>query len=241
MGRSRVTDVRDTFIGGACAVAFCAVLALGQAAPAPTPAPSTTAASANAPSRPRLQAELLKTIDASTAKAGDEVTLKTMQPLEFDGAKYPAGAIVSGHVTQVDASHLAVIFDHIGVKKNSAVPLGLSLRAVMMPESPGRSTGDQISPRAAGAGNAGVDPAIQNPRGRGDMLRSPQAAVEDAAVSVFTVPPAAVKASNGGVIGLPGVQLTISPDPKAAATFQVDKDHTLKLDKGLQAIFVVSK
>ena len=123
MGRSRVTDVRATFIGGACAVAFCAVLALGQAAPAPTPAPSTTAASANAPSGPRLQAELLKTIDASTAKAGDEVTLKTMQPLEFDGAKYPAGAIVSGHVTQVDASHLAVIFDHITVKKNSAVPL----------------------------------------------------------------------------------------------------------------------
>jgi hypothetical protein len=43
------------------------------------------------------------------------------------------------------------------------------------------------------------------------------------------------------VIGLPGVQLTVSPDPKAGAAFLVDKDHKLKLDKGLQAIFVVSK
>jgi hypothetical protein len=62
-----------------------------------------------------LQAELLKTIDASTAKVGDEVTLKTIQPLEFDGAKYPAEAILSGHVTQVDASHLSLMFDHIAV------------------------------------------------------------------------------------------------------------------------------
>jgi len=240
MRRSRFTDVLTTFIGLACTVAFCPALVFCQTVPSgPTTPPAT--ASANTPAGPKLQAELLKAIDASTAKVGDEVTLKTIQPLEFDGAKYPVGAIVSGHVTQVDASHLAVIFDHIAVKKNPPVPLGLSLRAAMMPPSPARSTGDQISPRAAGAGNTGVDPGIQSPRGRGDMLRSPQAAVEDSAVSVFKGPAHSVETGNGGVIGLPGVQLTVSPDPKASATFETDKDHKLKLDKGLQAIFVVSK
>ena len=232
MRRSRFTDVLTTFIGVACTVAFCSALVFCQTVPSgPTTPPAT--ASVNTPAGPKLQAELLKAIDASTAKVGDEVTLKTIQPLEFDGAKYPVGAIVSGHVTQVDASHLAVIFDHIAVKKNPPVPLGLSLRAVMMPQSPPRSTGDQISPRAAAGGNEG--------RGSGEMLRSPQLAVEDAMVSVFQGPSHSVGTGNGGVIGLPGVQLTVSPDPKASATFEIDKDHKLKLDKGLQAIFVVSK
>ena len=72
------------------------------------------------------------------------------------------------------------------------------------------------------------------------MLRSPQAAVEDSAVSVFQGPQRPMT-GNGGVIGLPGVQLSVNPDPKVGAIFQVDKDHKLKLDKGLQAIFVVSK
>ena len=239
--RRGIPVVLSRLLIGSLLVVMSARLVLAQAVPTPTPAPTPPpTASANEPSGPRLQAELLKTIDASTAKVGDEVTLKTIQPLEFDGAKYPVGAIVSGHVTQVDASHLSLLFDHISVKKNSPVSLGLSLRAVMMPQAPPRSTGDQISPRAAGAGNTGVDPGIQNPRGRGDMLRSPQAAVEDSGVSVFKGP-RSVETGNGGVIGLPGVQLTVSPDPKAGSTFQVDKDHKLKLDKGLQAIFVVSK
>jgi len=214
----------------------------GQSAPAPqaAPAPSPTRAPAATATGPKLQAELLKPIDASQAKVGDEVMLKTVQPLEFDGAKYPAGAVVLGYVTEAGPSRLVLIFDHVAVKKNPPAPLGLSLRAVMMPQSPPRATGDQISPRAAGAGNSGIDPGTQNPRGRGDMLRSPQAAVEDSAVTVFQGP-RAVETSNGGVIGMPGVQLTTSPDPKAGATIQADKDHKLKLEKGLQLMFVVSK
>jgi len=59
----------------------CSILLVATSTPVPTPAPS--AASANEPSGPRLQAELLKTIDATTAKVGDEVTLKTIQPLNL--------------------------------------------------------------------------------------------------------------------------------------------------------------
>ena len=195
---------------------------------------------ASAPTGPTLQAELLKTIDASHAKAGDEVTARIVAPVEFDGAKYPAGAVVLGHVTKVDPTCLVLLFDHIEVKKNAPAQVGLSLRAVMMPHSSPRSTGDQISPRAQGAGGSGVDPAISAPRGRGEMLRSPQAAVEDSANTVFQGP-RSVPAGNGSVVGLPGVNLAISSDPKAGATFEADKDQKMKLEKGLQIIFVMSK
>jgi hypothetical protein len=35
--------------------------------------------------------------------------------------------------------------------------------------------------------------------------------------------------------------LTVSPDPKVGSTFETDKDHNSKLEKGLQVVFVVSK
>jgi hypothetical protein len=111
----------------------------------------------------------------------------------------------------------------------------------MMPHSSPQSAGEQMSPRAeGGGGNTGVDQAIQTPRGRGDMLRSPEAAAQDSANTVFQGP-RSVDTGSGGVIGMPGIHLQVSTDPKVAAVFQSDKDHTLKLEKGLLIIFVVSK
>jgi len=78
------------------------------------------AATGEAPIGPRLQAELLKTIDASRAKVGDEVNARTVMPLEFNGAKFPTGATVIGHVTEADPSRLMLLFDHIVVKKCSS-------------------------------------------------------------------------------------------------------------------------
>jgi hypothetical protein len=45
---------------------------------------------------------------------------------------------------------------------------------------------------------------------------------------------------NGGVMGLPGVDLKVSADPKAGAAFEVAKNKKLQLEKGLQLMFVVS-
>ena len=118
--------------------------------------PATTAT----PAGPKLQAELLKMIDASHARVGDEVTARTVTPLEFNGSKFPAGAVVKGHVAEAAPNRLLLLFDSIVVKKNAPVALGLSLRAAMMPKSAGQSA--QISPRAEGAGGSnGVDQALQ--------------------------------------------------------------------------------
>lgn len=201
----------------------------------------TSPSSAAASTGPKLQAELLKTIDASHARVGEEVTARTITPLEFNGSKFPAGAVVKGHVAEAAPDRLLLVFDSIVVKKSAPVALGLSLRAAMMPKSAAHSA--QISPRAEGAqGSNGVDQALQTPRGRGDMLRSPTAAAEDSANTVFQGPKQSepVMVSNGGVVGLPGVDLKISSDPKAGAAFEVAKNNKLQLEKGLQVMFVVS-
>jgi hypothetical protein len=222
-------------------VAVVAIL-FGSAATAQT---GPTAAPA-APAAPKLQAELLKTIDAGHTKAGDEVTAKTITPLDFAGTKFAPGAIVKGHVTDAAPDHLSLVFDSITVKKNST-PVGLSLRAVMMPHA----QGTPISPRAeTGGNNTGIDVATTQPRGRGDMLRSPTAAAEDSSNTVFRGPDASaskaapanapVNATTGDVIGLDGVQLKVTDDPKAGATFHATKNQKLQLEKGLQLMLFVS-
>ena len=45
---------------------------------------------------------------------------------------------------------------------------------------------------------------------------------------------------SGGVMGLPGVDLKVSADPKAGAAFEVAQNNKLQLEKGLQVMFVVS-
>lgn len=198
----------------------------------------TSASTAGPATLPRLQAELLKTIDAGHAKAGGEVTARTVTELDLAGTKLAPGAVVKGHITDAAPDHLSVVFDSIVVKKKAAVPLGLSLRAVMMPHA--QST--PISPRAEGGGDD--SPIAHAPR-TGGMLRSPTAAVEDSNDSVFRGPnaqaePAPVKTINGGVIGLDDVQLQVSDNPKAGATFRAIRKQKLQLEKGLQLMFVVT-
>ena len=199
------------------------------------------AAPAAAPTGPKLQAELLKTIDASHARVGDEVTARTITPFDLNGSKFAAGAVVKGHIAEAAPNRLLLVFDSIVVKKSAPVVLGLSLRAAMMPKATGQSA--QISPRAEGAGgSSGVDQAIQTPRGRGEMLRSPTAAAEDTTNTVFQGPKQSepVMVVNGGVMGLSGVDLQVSTDPKAGTAFEAAKNSRLQLEKGLQLMFVVS-
>lgn len=215
--------------------------ARGQTSPPATP---TT-------SGPHLQAELVKTLAADHVRPGDEITARTVMPLEFEGTKFPAGTLLKGHVAEVQATRLLLVFDRAEAKKNTAVPLGLSLRAVMMPHAGSANppnTSSEVSPSAnAGGANRGVDQATQNPNGRGDMLRSPVGAAEDSSDTIFKGPgtrnpgPGLVPTSNGDVIGLAGVHLKVADDPKTGALLESDPGHTLRLEKGLQLLFVVTR
>lgn len=173
-----------------------------------------------------LQAELLKPVDSAKAKAGDEVTARTVMPLALGDKKFPVGSTVIGHVTEIGPGQLGLTFDQIAVKKNPPVPLALSLRAVMMPHGAPASTGEEISPSA----NSGPG---------GGLLRSPTMAAQDSSVSIFDGNHP-VTATNGGVVGMPGVRLLVSADSKMGCVFQSEKGADLKLEKGLQLMFVVT-
>jgi hypothetical protein len=200
---------------------------------------------------PHLQTELLKTLDAAHVRPGDEITVRTVMPLEFGGIKFPAGTVVKGHVAAAEPNRLLLVFDGIEPKKNTPVPLGLSLRAVMMPHAGSaklQDTTSEVSPSAqGGGGNRGLDQGPQNPSGHGDMLRSAVAAGEDSSDTVVKGPgapkhgPGPVETRNGGVIGLEGVHLQVSDDPKAGAVFESDRGNKLRLEKGLQLLFVVTR
>jgi len=198
-----------------------------------------------------LQAELVKTVDAAHVRPGDEITLRTVMPLEFEGTKFPAGIAVKGHIAKAEPNRLLLVFDRVEAKQNTPVPLGLCLRAVMMPHAGSATppdTSSEVSPSAqAGGGNRGVDQGAQNQNGRGDMLHSPSAAAQDSSDTVYKGPgapkhgPGPVETRNGGVIGLEGVHLQVSDDPKAGAVFESDRGNKLRLEKGLQLLFVVTR
>jgi hypothetical protein len=223
---SRIANGLVSF-GAALALIFFPIVSRSQAQSAPPPSSGV-----------HLQAELLKPIDAGLVHVGDQVTVRTVTPLEINGQKFPSGATVIGHITQAEPSRLALLFDQVATKKNTPVAMRFSLRAVMMPHP---SASQQISPRAecGNCGNGAI-PGTDTPRSSG-MLRSPEAAAEDSANTVFQGPTPVVKTGNGGVVGLTGVNLSVSDDPKVAAVFESAKGHDLKLDKGLQIMFVVSK
>src|SRR5579859_1266062 len=158
------------------AVAIAAVLIITTCLFSGPDAGGQAASPGSVSTGPKLQAELLKTIDASHARAGDAVTARTVTPLEFDGAKVPPGAVVKGHIAEAQPNRLVLVFDGIDVEKNTPLSVGLSLRAVMMPRavmaSQPHGSNTQLSPRAeAGGGSTGAVPGT--PTGRGDMLRSP--------------------------------------------------------------------
>jgi hypothetical protein len=211
-----------------------ATLFLGQTPPA------------NAGASPTLQAELLKNIDVSHSRVGDEVTARTVIPLEAAGTNYPAGTTVQGRITDVGPNRLALVFDHLLPKKAAPIPVALSLRAVMMPHGTAAgqaATGsDQMSPQSqslgGGRASPGVDTAID-----GNLMRSPQAAARDSSDTTFKGPrpDSVVKTANGGVIGVPGLHLQVSSDPKVGSTFEFEKGSRVRLDKGLQMMFVISQ
>jgi hypothetical protein len=98
--------------------------------------------------------------------------------------KFPVGASTVGHVTKAAPNLVILVFDQIAVK-HSAMALSLSLRAVMLPQGSPQAMGERMSPSAEALGNGG-------------LLRTPQAAAQDSAVSIFDSSQHPVMTGNGG-------------------------------------------
>jgi len=211
------------FIGGVFVLSL--LLATGCAYPQAAPPAKTQVAKT-------LQAELTRSLEASKAKVGDVVTAETVTPLELDSMKVPLRTKVIGHVLTAEPNRLVLVFDQIVIKKDQSIPLKFSLRAVMMPQ-PAASLGDQMSPSALGGGGRYPGSAATN---AGNRERSPTDMTAD---SVY-MPQAGAETRSGSVVGLPGVELIVSDDPKTGTTLQTT-GRKLSLEKGLQMMFLVSR
>ncbi|HEV8038894.1 MAG TPA: hypothetical protein VGP62_08535, partial [Bryobacteraceae bacterium] len=108
--------------------------------------------SSSAQQKQFVQAELLKTIKAKSAKAGDPVKARAVSAVLLPGGiAIPEGTILEGEVRAADTNSLSISFDQaeLSGKKTS---LNLSIRAALMPGGPRKSVG----------GNGGVDAAAPN-------------------------------------------------------------------------------
>jgi hypothetical protein len=140
-----------------------------QQSATPTQNPSPTVAVPHTPDgspvdsaelRP-VTGELVKKIDSKSAKAGDEVVVKTTENATFaDGIAIPKGSRIMGHVTEVLAhdksnenSKLTLQFDQAELKDGQTMPI----KSVLQSLSPA-SGSDASQASAFGTGSAPSSP-----------------------------------------------------------------------------------
>jgi hypothetical protein len=191
--------------------------------------------SSSAQQKQFVQAELLKTIKAKSAKAGDPVKARAVSAVLLPGGiAIPEGTILEGEVRAADTNSLSISFDQaeLSGKKTS---LNLSIRAALMPGGPRKSVG----------GNGGVDAAAPNvhPMNGGPATPVPvttqQAAPNARPDSGGVVQPGRpVAAQAGSVIGMPGVALQVDDSPQHASKFE-SSGKELQLKQGLQFMLAV--
>ena len=183
-----------------------------------------------------VQAELLKTIKAKSAKAGDPVKARAVTAVLLPGGvAIPEGTILLGEVRAADPNSLSISFERVELS-GKKTPLSLSIRAAMMPGGPQKSSGD--------AGNSPLDAATPNAhpiKGETAQLSDKtQNAAQNASAGSAGVsqPGRVVAAQTGSVIGMPGVTLQVDDSPQHASKFE-SSGKELQLKQGLQLMLAV--
>jgi hypothetical protein len=182
-----------------------------------------------------LQAELVKTIKAKSARTGDPVKARAVNAVVLPGAvTISVGTILLGEVRAADPNSLSISFDQAELN-GKKTPLSLSIRAAMMPGHPPKSLGD--------AENTSLDASTPNahPIQGGPAQLSDK--TENAAKNATTpdsggVSRPAVAAQTGSVIGMPGVSLQVDDSPRHASKFE-SSGKELQLKQGLQLMLAV--
>jgi hypothetical protein len=182
-----------------------------------------------------VQAELVKTIKAKSAKAGDPVKARAVSAVLLPGGvAIPEGTILLGEVKAADMNSLSISFDQAELN-GKKTPLSLSIRAALMPGGPQKIFG----------GNASVDAAAPNvhPMSGGPATPVPittqQAAPSSHPDSGGAVQPGRpVAAQAGSVIGMPDVTLQVDDSPQHASKFE-SSGKELQLKQGLQFMLAV--
>lgn len=199
-----------------------------------------------------LRVELVKTIDAKKAKAGDPVMVKTVDELMAGTqAAAPRGTKIFGHVVAATPHHgdspstLEIAFDKITLGAGRDVPMKAVIQALSKPvESPavgdygstgGTAGGPPMGP--APGGRIGGSPTMGSPPGSapnpGSMGNPGGMPGAGSATPNTTLP-----LNAQGVIGMSGVSLASGDESNSTITSQ---KHNVKLEGGTQMILRVTQ
>lgn len=195
-----------------------------------------------------LRVELVKTIDAKKAKAGDPVMVKTVDEL-MAGTQVaaPRGTKIFGHVVAATPHHgdspstLEIAFDKITLRAGTDVPMKAVIQALSKPvESPavgdyGSTGGPPMGPtpggRMGGSPTMGSPPgSAPNPGSMGNPGGMPGAG--------SAAPNTALPLNAQGVIGMSDVSLASGEESNSTITSQ---KHNVKLEDGTQMILRVTQ
>lgn len=114
-----------------------------------------------------VNTELMAKLDSKTAKAGDQVMVKTAEAMRTaDGTVIPKGSRLVGHVTSVKAhgkdsedSQMAIRFDRAELKGGQSVPIVSEIESVSPSASEMSMSSTQGDDSLAGAGGRGMGSA----------------------------------------------------------------------------------
>jgi hypothetical protein len=187
------------------------------AAPAQTAGTGTNGAAA-APSvemRP-VNGELESKLDSQSAKTGDQVVVKTKEPVKTaDGTVIPKGSKLMGHVAKVQShsqgsqnSAVAIEFDHVELKG------GQTLQIASVIDSLAPAASGDMAPSGSDATSSPM--ASSAPAGGGTATRQGGAApnaTTGASTAPTDAPAAAAAAPSGGTAGAGKVVGKVGNDP----------------------------
>jgi hypothetical protein len=149
-----------------------------------------------------LQAELNKSVDARSAKAGDEVSAKLSQDVKSDGkVVLHKGTRLVGHVTQAQAhtkehadSQLGIVFDHALLKGGEQLSFNGVISAVAPP----------VQSSLSAAADQSANLSAPAPMGGGAPARSSSGGLLGGATSTVTGATGGVGGAVNGTVGAGG-------------------------------------
>jgi hypothetical protein len=210
----------------------------------PSPANNAAATPKIAPGSV-IPVQLVKTVDAKKAKAGDQVEARVTQDMETGSGEIlvPKDTRVIGHVTEAQArkkedkeSQMTIAFDHAMMKDGKDLSLPMSIQAIIAPQTPNAGDNDSATAQPSPTG-AGAPSASGRPSGMGNGAGSPQERPTPSAGGGDTgAPPAKssmppISANTKGVIGLSDVSLSPAEQGSNSSVISSEKKN-VKLESG---------
>lgn len=203
-------------------ILFTLSMARSQTPPPPaTVAPTQTpqAAVTSSPVRP-LVANLTSALDVSRAKVGTTVHAYMIAPWSSMGCDLSVGALIQGHVSEVDRrsktdqkSEIHLVFDGAECNKKKGTPMKLTMIALLGPFGQGRDVADT----PVGTPIGGVR-SVEVPTGVNRLAPAPGRSLPR-------------EWKPGMVIGLPGMNLTVKTGADGGSIVWADKVDARLEDK----------